>query len=270
MSPLPLSPLLASSDVQQRRGVRGRRPSMANADNSPAVPSSRSVMRLPSLPAGSDGADTDRAGATQLPATESHGEKGLRSYRSSISAAFTAYELPPVTPVHFRSTSSITTPQSPLTPQPLSPRAARTLTIISSSEMDDLHTILRTLINLYRDREQKDTAANSSQAVPPASDAKLAYTSATSDHTLQRKHSLPTYPSRSGSVSGANSEGMDSPTSTSSPTSTDSGSGLGAGGVYGWTWLPDDRAVGEDLERIADQLGIRLSVVMHVFRKLLY
>ena len=277
--PVPLSPLPPSADVQQRRGLRGRRPSMANADNSPAVPSSRSVMRLPSLPntAAADGTDTDKdiAAAVQpLPvsgAAEGHSEKGLRNYRSSISAAFTTYDLPPVTPAHFRSTSSNNTPHSPLTPQPLSPRAARMLTIISTSEMDDLHTILRTLINLYKDREQKDSI-NSSQAVPSVNDIKSASTTATSERTGQRKNSLPAYPSRSQSISVASSDGLDSPPSESSPTSSDSGSGVGlsVGGVYGWSWLPDDRAVGEDLERIADQLGIRLSVVMHVFRKLLY
>ena len=272
-TPAPLSPLPSSSDVQQRRGLRGRRPSMANADYSPAVPSSRSVMKLPALLTTTvDAGDTDKDKATtqQVSATtasDGHPEKGLRKYRSSISAAFTTYDLPPVTPAHFRSTSSNITPHSPLTPQPLSPRAARMLTLISASEMDDLHTILRTLISLYRDREQRDRD-NSSQVIP-ATDARSTSTIATTDRLAQRKNSLPAYPSRSQSISIAGSEDMESPPSESSPTSSDSGSGLGVG-VYGWSWLPDDRAVGEDLERIADQLGIRLSVVMHVFRKLLY
>ena len=273
-SPVPLSPIQPSPDIQQRRGLRGRRPSMANADNSPAIPSSRSMMRLPSLThTAADAGDTDkdRAAATHPQpsgtTTEGSSEKGLRSYRSSISAAFTAYDLPPVTPAHFRSASSVT-PHSPLTPQPLSPRAARMLTIISTSEMDDLHIILRTLIHLYKVREQKDSSF--SQPPPPTTEAKSASTIASTDRTAQRNHFLPAYPSRSESNSVASSDGSESPPSESSPTSSESGSGLTGGGAYGWSWLPDERAVGEDLERIADQLGIRLSVVMHVFRKVLY
>ena len=270
-SPLSSSPVQPSSPHTptfdgQRRGLRGRRPSLPSGDSSAAVPSSRAVIKLPSLQTTMEGVVSPPtptpAAVADVAERPPAGEKGLRRRISSISASLASSDLPPVTPLHFRTFSTSSPFTSPLLPLPLSPRSARALTLISQSELDDVHTVVQALLDRYREREltendtterrDKDGAEGKrpfdvSEWPPSSSDGAPTRPSVVSQSPPQSE--------RSGS------DGPQSPSGSSTPQSA---------GSWAWpSWLPDEAALQEDLDRVADQLGIRAPIIAQALRKTL-
>ena len=287
----------------QRRGLRARRPSAISPSEGgaplPAIPSSRAVIKLPALqttatveatPATAaqspttpvDASDSQRdsgraaAAAAQLPAAP---QKGMRRRMSSISATLASSDLPPVTPVHLRAFSTAAPFTSPLLPLPLSPRSARLLSLISQAELDDAQIIVQALLDRYREREQteRDAERREREAQQPAAadDSPQGRASDSDESSPGSSHSSPPLPhlqlASSRSSAGAAAL-MDASDSARESGLMDSASGRCTPPAFGggWpTWLPDEAALQEDLDRVADQLGIRVTLIAHTLRKIL-
>lgn len=236
----PSSPHGPPIGIEQRRALRTRRPSMTSNGpvdfTSPSVPSSRSIVKLPSL---QTTAEADIGPSEEKSTEERH--KGLGKRGPSISSSFGS-DLPPVTPIHFRSMSHFPLP-SPFLPTPLSPRSARILSMISQSELDDVTIILQSLLERYREREQTEK-----ESARPEVDVKRSVESE----------------EPSASVTFASSSSLSDGSSECSTPSSDQQA------ERGWpSWLPDEIGLQEDLERVADQVGIRISIIAHFMRKIL-
>ena len=303
-SPASASPHLPSSPQAQggegqRRGLRARRPSAVAADGAALQstgPSSRSVIKLPSLqttpestataplsappslPTPVESLDSQRDSSRQPPSATPP-QKGMRRRMSSISASLASSDLPPVTPVHLHAFSSAAPFTSPLLPVPLSPRSARLLTIISQGEMDDVHIVLQALLDRYREREQLEREAEKKEEAQQYGGGAVdrrpsisANSSPDSSHSIDLRPRLSLEPSQSSATTAADgggsrgdSAGSDTPSACSTPPLAPSAVSSG-----GWpSWLPDESDLQEDLDRVADQLGIRVTLIAHALRKIL-
>ena len=276
-TPTPLTPVTPGDP--QRRGLRSRWPSVSTNESPPAIPSSRSNMRLPALQTTlEDGSASSQAIApVQTEMGDSHrgsvgvrpaGVKGLGRKMSSISASLASSDLPPVTPLHLRGFSALPF-TSPLLPLPLSPRSAKLLTSISPSELEDLHVVIQAMLDRYREMEWMEQQSTKRESL-------------TSERGEQRPRmsisvvdsSLPPSSVDSSPPAGHGRSSVEShslmPSPHTSVGSVPSPNGAVTPPLTVWpSWLPDEEALQEDLDRIADQLGIRRAIIAHTLRKVI-
>ena len=290
----PLTPTTSSVD-SQRRGLRSRRPSASEAPT--LGPSNRAAVRLPALQTTLEDSSTvkDGASTTAPPPSaspveaadsqrdSSRGvvpvrEKGLGGRKmSSISASLALSDLPPITPVHFRSSSAAVmgTFTSPLLPAPLSPRSGRVMALISVGEMEDLRVVVQAMLDRYQEMEAQEREEEQQQqhrTEPSTGRGEAAGRSSLSDVPFLHSPpplslslaSLSSSPSNDVSAVGSRLSvvgdvGLSTPSGRCTPPSST------------WpSWLPDEVALQEDIDRVADQLGIRRSIIAHTLRKLVH